>query len=463
VSEFDVLRVSDGGMPVGSRDGFHWVERLTTSTDPEAPHWSIRDTAAAGTATSEADLSATAEARRVTLSVEVARLDPGGRIARLERWDELGMHTDHARALTRVFGASLDSPLDEPTIPLIIGAEPPQMTAAEIAAALLNAVPERTPPRELFAPASFSLLLSNGSDGNLPGAERYAGDATDPLAKTGLEALTDRQDISTVAAPGYSAGGNAGPARDRMMAITRALIAHCERMHYRIAVLDSADGQTGDDVRAVRAQIESSYAALYYPWVHVTDGMNREINLPPSGFIAGIYARNDIEQGVHKAPANVVQGAIGLEIMLSRVQQDVLGGEQINVLRWFEQRGYRVWGVRTVSSDPEWTYVNVRRYVAYLEQSIDVGTHWVVFEPNGAALWVNVRRTVEDFLYKEWIAGRLLGERPEQAFSVRCDRSTMTQNDLDNGQLICIVGVALTRPAEFAVFRLARWTADRRP
>jgi phage tail sheath protein FI len=122
-----------------------------------------------------------------------------------------------------------------------------------------------------------------------------------------------------------------------------------------------------------------------------------------------------------------------------------------------------VWGVRTVSSDPEWTYVNVRRYVAYLEQSIDVGTHWVVFEPNGAALWVNVRRTVEDFLYKEWIAGRLLGERPEQAFSVRCDRSTMTQNDLDNGQLICIVGVALTRPAEFAVFRLSRWTADRRP
>jgi hypothetical protein len=414
---------------------------------------------------SKAGLSPTAKARPVTVSVEVAWLGVGGRVDRREQWDGLSIHADHRQALTRVFGALLDSRLQELTVPVVIAADPADMTAAEIAATLLDAVPETSPPREQFAPASFSVMLSNGSDGNIPAPELYIGDDTDPAAKTGLQALADCQDISIIAAPGYSAGGSEAGTRDRMMAITQALITHCERMRYRIAVLDSADGQGIGDVRALRAQLDSSHAALYYPWVRVIDPVtNREIDLPPSGFVAGIYARNDVEHGVHEAPANeVVRGAIGLELMLDKAQQDVLNPEGINALRWFEGRGYRVWGARTVSSDPEWKYVNLRRYFAYLERSIDKGTQWAVFEPNGEQLWATVRRTVEDFLRNEWQNGALLGDKPEKAYFVKCDRSTMTQNDLDNGRLICLVGVAPLRPAEFVIFRIGQWTADHRP
>jgi hypothetical protein len=140
----------------------------------------------------------------------------------------------------------------------------------------------------------------------------------------------------------------------------------------------------------------------------------------------------------------------------------VLNPEGINVLRFFEGRGYRVWGARTITSDPEWKYVNVRRYFLYLERSIDRGTQWVVFENNGYALWANVRRTIEDFLFNEWKSGHLFGTKPEEAYFVRCDRTTMTQNDLDNGRLVCFVGVAPLRPAEFVIFRIGQKTADAR-
>ena len=238
-----------------------------------------------------------------------------------------------------------------------------------------------------------------------------------------------------------------------MMAITRALIEHCERMRYRIAVLDSADGMEIADVRSVRASLDSSHAALYYPWVRVTDPVfGSPLMRPPSGFVAGIYARNDSERGVHTAPANqIVRGAIGLERALDKAQQDVLNPEGINALRWFQGRGYRVWGARTISSDAEWKYVNLRRYFAYLERSIERGTRWAVFEPNGAALWAGIRGLVENFLYREWISGRLVGQTLQDAFFIRCDHSTMTQNDLDHGRLICLVGVAPLRPAEGAL------------
>jgi phage tail sheath protein FI len=179
--------------------------------------------------------------------------------------------------------------------------------------------------------------------------------------------------------------------------------------------------------------------------------------------VAGIYARNDTERGVYKAPANeVVTGAIGFETLLNKSQQDVLNPEGVNCFRFFEGRGFRLWGARTISSDPEWKYVNLRRYFAYLERSVDRGTQWAVFEPNGERLWANVRRTVEDFLFNEWQMGALLGDKPEKAYFVRCDRSTMTQNDLDNGRLVCLVGVAPLRPAEFVIFRIGQWTADRK-
>ena len=193
------------------------------------------------------------------------------------------------------------------------------------------------------------------------------------------------------------------------------------------------------------------------------ESIPREILLPPSGFICGIYARNDLERGVHKAPANeAVRGALRFEFEINFAQQEVLNPLGVNCLRYLPGRGYRVWGARTVSSDPEWKYVNVRRYFNYVERSIDQGTQWAVFESNGERLWANIRDTISSFLYNEWASGALLGGSPKEAFLVRCDRSTMTQNDLDNGRLICLIGIAVLKPAEFVIFRIGQKTADAR-
>jgi len=315
------------------------------------------------------------------------------------------------------------------------------------------------------AARSISLVLTGGHDGSRPQAAAYDGAVDADGIKTGLLQFEDLEDISIVAGPGstfrYEEEGAFGP---QAQMIVRHLINHAQKMRYRIAVLDSGDNQTIEQVRAMRAQFDSSYAALYYPWVRVLDPLTQqEIFTPPSGFVAGIYARNDINRGVHKAPANeVVNLALGFERLLNKAQQEVLNPEGINCFRFFEGRGMRLWGARTISSDPEWKYVNVRRYFAYLERSIDKGTQWTVFEPNGEQLWANVRRTIENFLINEWQSGALLGDKPEKAFFVRCDRSTMTQNDLDHGRLIGLIGVAPLKPAEFVIFRIGQWTADRK-
>lgn len=303
-------------------------------------------------------------------------------------------------------------------------------------------------------------MLSGGSDGDLPVAADHAG-GEDPTTnqRWGLRAFEAIEDISIIAAPGSTAADG-----DNAQAITLALIGHAERMKYCIAVLDSVRGHSIADVRNWKAQFDSSHAAFYYPWVRIMDPLTGVENVyPPSGFVAGIYARNDVERAVWKAPANeVVRLAIGFEKAISKAQQEVLNPEGVNAFRFFEGRGYRLWGARTASSDPEWKYVNLRRYFAYLERSIDKGTQWAVFEPNGERLWANVRSTISDFLLNEWQNGALLGEKPERAFFVKCDRSTMNQNDLDNGRLVSLIGVAPLRPAEFVIFRIGQWTADRR-
>jgi phage tail sheath protein FI len=324
-------------------------------------------------------------------------------------------------------------------------------------------------PRPRASELERVYTLAGGSDGRLPTANTYKGSETG-LEKTGLETLADLDEISIVAAPGYSSHANqlsAAQHDSRAGQITQHLLTHCERMRYRVAVLDSPDNFLLSEVRNFRGKFDSKYAALYYPWITVLDPTDRdgrrEIELPPSGFVAGIYARTDTERGVFKAPANeIARGAIGFEILLNKAQQDILNPEGINCFRFFEGRGFRLWGARTISSDPEWKYISVRRYFAYLEHSIDRGTQWAVFENNSDPLWANIRRTVEDFLFNEWKNGALLGLKPEDAFFVRCDRTTMTQNDLDNGRLICLVGVAVVKPAEFVIFRIGQWTADRK-
>jgi phage tail sheath protein FI len=309
----------------------------------------------------------------------------------------------------------------------------------------------------LFAASNQNIIsLTGGNDGVSPTSESYR------VALTWLEPL---EDISIVAAPGASSYPEA-------QAINNALIIHAGRRRaYRIAVLDTPPHLAVSEARTVRSRIDSHYAALYYPWVTVANPLAqpgneripREINLPPSGFVCGIYARNDVQRGVHKAPANeVVLSAIRFETDINFAEQELLNPLGINCLRFFSGRGYRVWGARTASSDPEWKYVNVRRYFNYLEASIDRSTQWAVFEPNGERLWANIRETVSGFLYNEWISGALLGASPKEAFFVKCDRSTMTQNDLDNGRLICLIGVAALKPAEFVIFRIGQKTADTR-
>jgi hypothetical protein len=349
-------------------------------------------------------------------------------------------------------------------------------TGIQVLQIFLNADPHAadSPPAGLDqalhgdgAPAAhrtLSMTLSHGDDGNRPVSDAYKGEVN-PITdrKTGLMQLEDLEDISIVAAPG-STFGYQNAYQPNARSIVRLLISHAERMKYRIAVIDCGDKQSISEVRAMRAELDSTYGALYYPWIRVLDPLTQqEIHVPPSGFVAGIYARNDVNRAVYKAPANeVVNLALGFERFLNKAQQEVLNPEGINCFRFFEGRGMRLWGARTISSDPEWKFVNLRRYFAYLERSIDKGTQWAVFEPNGAQLWANVRRTIEDFLLNEWQNGALLGDKPDKAFFVKCDRSTMSQNDLDNGRMICLVGLAPLRPAEFVIFRIGQWTADRK-
>ncbi|MFG6413326.1 phage tail sheath family protein [Roseateles sp. DC23W] len=306
---------------------------------------------------------------------------------------------------------------------------------------------------------SSTYTLAGGTDGSAPDANEYA----DALA---LFVALD--DVSIVACPGYSAFFNVSGG-SIYRAIQDALITHvADPRRYRMAVLDAPPDVTPNQMRDLRGLVDSNRAALYYPWIVAANplaGPNStqpvEITLPPSGHVCGIYARNDIERGVHKAPANeVVRGALRFEPAVNFGQQELLNPIGVNCLRALNGRGLRVWGARTISSDPEWKYLNVRRYFNYLGASIDRGTQWAVFEPNGEMLWANVRGTIGDFLYNEWRNGALLGTKPEEAFFVRCDRTTMTQNDLDNGRLICLIGVAVVKPAEFVIFRIGQKTAD---
>ena len=273
-----------------------------------------------------------------------------------------------------------------------------------------------------------------------------------------LKCFETTEEIAIVAAPG-STFGAAGTA------IAKALIEHAERMRYRFAVLDSGPGQTIEHVRAMRARLTSAKAALYYPWVRVKDPMKAgELSLPPSGFVAGIYARADLARGASKPPAKeVVKLAVGLDHKVTDAEQAGLEAESINCIRSFGPRAFQIWGGWTLSEDPESKYVNIRRYLTFLEASIDKGTQWAVFQPNAEPLWAHIRRTVQDFLTNEWRSGRLSGTTPEEAFFVKCDHSTMTQADLDHGRLICLVGVAALRPAEFVIFRIGQWTAGRPP
>ncbi len=312
-------------------------------------------------------------------------------------------------------------------------------------------------PADRAVAPSYVLQLTGGTDGATPETPDYTGAVDERLGSFGLAALEAVDEVSIVLCPS-AAIDNANH-----QAVISAMQAHCTKMLYRVAVIDSPRGAALSDVQQFRSLFSDTRLALYYPWISVASlgPSGGNVLLPPSGFVAGLYANTDVTRGVHKAPANiVVQEALGLELSINTAQQEVLNPLGINCLRQFTWGGFRLWGARTLSSDPQWQYVNVRRYFLYLEHSLANSTSWVVFEPNGQALWSAVATTVRDFLYNEWREGRLFGATPAEAFFVRCDMTTMTQADLDDGRLICVIGVAPLEPAEFVIFRIGQYTAS---
>lgn len=289
------------------------------------------------------------------------------------------------------------------------------------------------------------VATDGGGDG--PTLADYEGDDT-AGSRTGLAAFENIDNISIVCAPD----------ENDVPGLTDRLVSHCENMGDRFAILQSP--QNPGAVQDMETPVDSTYAGYYYPWIEVIDPATGTTELvPPGGHIAGIYARTDQETGVHGAPANeVVRGAQGLQVNLTKGEQDVLNPKGVNCIREFQGRGIRVWGARTTSSDPEWKYINVRRLFLYIKQSIDEGTQWAVFEPNDEDLWARIEQTIEQFLTTVWRDGGLMGSSTDEAFYVKCDRSTMTQDDIDNGRLICEIGVAPVKPAEFVIFRISQWT-----
>jgi phage tail sheath protein FI len=378
---------------------------------------------------------------------------------RRDFYAELGASPDQTRFIGKIM--ERDNPQDENAVVWLDTSAAP--TGKGSAILILQAL---TSP-------NAGKRLADGNDGDIPAAASFGGKEADPdhaeVKATGLAALGDIDDIAIVAIPDAAKLPAAIGGEDASFTVHQSLIGQCEALKYRIAIIDGPQNASMNHVRHYRGKFDSKYAAFYHPWIEILDPLQRasqgappdRILLPPSGFVAGIYARSDIERGVHKAPANeVVLGLTKFEININKGRQDVLNPEGINALRFFEGRGNRVWGARTTSSDPEWKYVNVRRLFIYLEHSIDKGSQWAVFEPNNERLWANMRRTIEDFLLVLWKDGALLGDKPEQAYFVRCDRTTMTQNDLDNGRLIVLIGVAPVKPAEFVIFRIGQWTGD---
>lgn len=301
--------------------------------------------------------------------------------------------------------------------------------------------------------AVLAVSLTGGSNGSVASlsAADFVGVDNGPGKRTGIQAFVDNDAVSLMAVPGVTDPN-----------VQLMLVAHCENLASRFAVLDiPRETKKVSDVINHRDIFDSHYAALYHPWLEVFDPLDKKnIMIPPSGSILGIYARSDNTRGVHKAPANeVVRACVGLDCQYNKGEQDILNPKGVNLIRAFAGQGIRVWGVRTATSNPSWKYINVRRLFIFIEESIKANTNWVVFEPNDELLWVRVKRTIDVFLTGLWRLGSLAGAAPSEAFFVDVGKTTMSQDDIDNGRLVCVIGVAPVKPAEFVIFRITQKTS----
>jgi uncharacterized protein len=314
-------------------------------------------------------------------------------------------------------------------------------------------------------PRAGSIQLSGG--GAVAPAPRlapddYVGDAADRTGFGGLEAIDN---VTMVCVPDIMAAYQQGSLDlEGVKAVQLGVIAHCELMGDRMAILDPPPGLNAQQIKEWRVDVagyDSKYATMYWPWIKVFDpatGTNQYV--PPGGAVAGVWGRSDDTRGVHKAPANeVIRGALDIELNITKAEHDQLNPEGINCIRSFPGRGIRIWGARTLSSDPSWRYINVRRLFNYLEKSILNGTQWVVFEPNDMDLWGRIRRTISSFLTRVWRDGALFGATPDEAFFVKCDSETNPADVIDAGQVVCLIGVSPVKPAEFVVFKLSQFSA----
>ncbi len=292
---------------------------------------------------------------------------------------------------------------------------------------------------------------SNGSASSLSAGD-FIGEDKGPGERTGIQSFIDNNDVSIMAVPGITDAS-----------VQMSLIAHCENLGSRFAILDiPRDMKSVNDIVDHRNIFDSASAAMYHPWVKVFDPLTKNTAaVPPSGSVAGIYARTDNTRGVWKAPANeVVSACVGLDANYTTGEQDILNPKGVNLIRSFPGQGIRVWGARTLSSNPLWKYINVKRLFIFLEESIKANTNWVVFEPNDQILWLRVRRTIEVFLSGMWKNGAFAGGTEDEAFFVDIGPNTMSKDDIDNGRLVCVIGVAPVKPAEFVIFRLTQKTAE---
>ena len=296
-------------------------------------------------------------------------------------------------------------------------------------------------------------FLEGGTDGSVSkvNAATFIGDDNGPGKRSGLQAFVENNLISMLAVPGIT-----------MPEVIVALISHCENLRSRFAVIDMPkDMYKTQDLINYRNIIDSTYAAMYHPWIQVFDrSSNKSDYIPPSGAVMGVYSRTDINRGVHKAPANEMVFCTGLKVNYTKDEQDILNPEGINLIRALPGQGIRIWGARTASSNSAFKYVNVRRLFIFVEESIKQNTNWVVFEPNDTTLWQRVDLTISNFLDGLWRNGMLTGDSPASAYFVEIGPSTMTKDDIMNGRLICNIGIAPSRPAEFVIFRVTQFTAE---
>lgn len=321
-----------------------------------------------------------------------------------------------------------------------------------------------TTPLGLAEPIEISdVALSGGADGLTDlGPEDFIGHDRGPGDRRGLMSLVEYDEIDLVAMPDLM---NAFERSTRFTlrgveAVQEAAVTICERSINRFALLDMPPGADFEEALRWRRQLDSARAALYFPWVVVLRGGKR-VTVPPCGHVAGIVARSDRQIGVHKAPANeIVEGIVDLDILLRDTHLALLNEAGINCMRPFGPRGLRLWGARTVSSDPEWRYINVRRTVSAIASAIESGMQWVVFETNNPDLWKRVARQISAFLIGLRERGMLSGATPEQAFFVKCDAETNPAGEVDAGRLTTQIGLAVTRPVEFIVFRLSQRLED---